>query len=47
MAPLFRVEMLPARQGDCLWIEWGDAQHPYRALIDAGTPGTRGKACIA
>ncbi len=40
MIPLFRVEMLPARQGDCLWIEWGDARHPYRALIDAGTPGT-------
>jgi len=40
MAPLFRVEMLPARQGDCLWIEWGDARRPNRALIDAGTPGT-------
>jgi len=40
MTPLFRVEMLPARQGDCLWIEWGDTRHPYRALIDAGTPGT-------
>lgn len=38
--PMFRIEMLPARQGDALWIEYGDAAHPRRALIDAGTPGT-------
>ena len=27
--------MLPARQGDALWLEYGDAAHPRRALIDA------------
>jgi hypothetical protein len=32
--------MLPARQGDCLWIEYGDAKNPNRVLIDGGTPGT-------
>lgn len=32
--------MLPARQGDALWIEYGDAARPRRLLIDAGTPET-------
>jgi glyoxylase-like metal-dependent hydrolase (beta-lactamase superfamily II) len=36
----FTIEMLPARQGDALWIEYGDSAHPRRALIDAGTPET-------
>ena len=40
MAALFRIEMLPARQGDCLWIEYGDPEHPNRFLIDGGTSGT-------
>jgi beta-lactamase superfamily II metal-dependent hydrolase len=38
--PIFRVEMLPARQGDALWIEYGDARRPTRILIDVGTRGT-------
>jgi hypothetical protein len=38
---MLRVEMLPARQGDALWIEYGeDPQRPHRVLYDAGTPGT-------
>jgi beta-lactamase superfamily II metal-dependent hydrolase len=37
---MFRIEMLPARQGDALWVEYGDSAHPRRALIDAGTPET-------
>ncbi len=36
----FRIEMLPAHQGDCLWIEYGDAGRPNRILIDGGTPET-------
>lgn len=32
--------MLPARQGDALWIEYGAARRPTRILIDAGTRGT-------
>ncbi len=40
MTKTFRVRMLPARQGDCLWIEYGDPQYPHRLLIDGGTPET-------
>jgi len=32
--------MLPAAQGDSLWIEYGQAAHPYRVLIDGGTAAT-------
>ncbi|MCL5744988.1 MAG: MBL fold metallo-hydrolase [Acidobacteria bacterium] len=34
---MFRIEMLPAGYGDCLWIEYGDENSPHRILIDAGT----------
>ena len=37
---MFRIEMLPAREGDCLWIEYGPEERPHRILIDTGTPGT-------
>jgi beta-lactamase superfamily II metal-dependent hydrolase len=33
---VFRIDMLPAREGDCLWIEYGDAACPHRILIDGG-----------
>ncbi len=33
---IFTIEMLPARNGDCLWIEYGDAKRPHRILIDCG-----------
>jgi beta-lactamase superfamily II metal-dependent hydrolase len=33
---IFRIDMLPAREGDCLWIEYGDAAKPRRILIDGG-----------
>lgn len=33
---MFRIEMLPAREGDCLWIEYGDPRRPRRILIDGG-----------
>lgn len=36
-----RLTMLPARQGDALWIEWGE--RPWRMLVDLGTQAT-GKA---
>ncbi|MCU7876385.1 MAG: MBL fold metallo-hydrolase [Candidatus Thiodiazotropha sp. (ex Lucinoma borealis)] len=32
--------MLPARHGDCLWIEYGELAAPHRILIDGGTSGT-------
>lgn len=37
---MLRVDMLPAQQGDALWIEWGDPDRPHRMLLDAGTAPT-------
>lgn len=37
---MLRLDMLPADQGDCLWLEYGDPQRPHRILIDGGTPAT-------
>ena len=37
---MFAIEMLPAAQGDALWIEYGSASAPTRVLIDAGTRRT-------
>jgi beta-lactamase superfamily II metal-dependent hydrolase len=33
---MFRIEMLPAFHGDCIWIEYGDPGKPHRILIDGG-----------
>lgn len=35
---MLRVDFLPARHGDCIWLEYGDAARPVRILIDGG-PG--------
>jgi beta-lactamase superfamily II metal-dependent hydrolase len=35
-APFFRIEMLPAKQGDALWIEYGKGKTTRRMLIDGG-----------
>lgn len=37
---MFRIHMLPAGHGDCLWIEYGDPARPRRILIDGGTGPT-------
>jgi hypothetical protein len=37
---VFRIDMLPAAQGDALWIEYGDELDPTRVLIDGGTKGS-------
>jgi beta-lactamase superfamily II metal-dependent hydrolase len=36
---MFRITMLPALEGDCLWIEYGESAKPYRILIDGGPIG--------
>jgi len=41
---MFRLEMLLAEHGDCLWIEYGDPRHPRRVLIDGGATGTYKRA---
>lgn len=38
--PFFRVEMLPARLGDCLWIEYGRGDDVRRILVDGGPVST-------
>ncbi len=35
---MFRLEMLPAAHGDCLWIEYGTGRKTSRILMDGG-PG--------
>jgi hypothetical protein len=35
-AGAFRIQMLPARQGDALWIEYGSDDDLHRILIDGG-----------
>jgi beta-lactamase superfamily II metal-dependent hydrolase len=37
---LFAIEMLPAAEGDALWIEYGDPDDPRRVLIDGGVWAT-------
>ena len=37
---MFRIEMLPARQGDALLIEYGTDADTHRVLFDAGTTGS-------
>ena len=33
---MFRIEMLPAGHGDCIYLEYGDSESPHRVLIDGG-----------
>lgn len=39
---MYRIEMLPAAHGDCLWVSWGRADAPRHMLIDGGPPSTAG-----
>lgn len=32
--------MLPAREGDCILITYGETSHPYRVLVDGGRAAT-------
>ena len=36
--PIFTLEALKAKEGDCLLLHWGDKTKPFHALIDGG-PG--------
>lgn len=40
MTPRFTVELLPARHGDALWIEYGTPGRPHRILVDGGPRST-------
>lgn len=37
---MFTIEMLPAVEGDALWIEYGDPDAPHRILVDCGYKST-------
>lgn len=37
---MFKIKFLPARFGDCLWIEYGNENTSHRILVDGGTKGT-------
>ncbi|MGO7446517.1 ComEC/Rec2 family competence protein [Rhizobium ruizarguesonis] len=37
---MFQLEMLPALEGDCLVLSWGEPTEPLRLLIDAGRDST-------
>jgi len=37
---MFRIEMLPAAHGDCIWIEYGSGRAVHRILIDGGPAHT-------
>ncbi len=34
---MLELIMLPARQGDAIWIRWGNADSPHQMIIDMGT----------
>jgi glyoxylase-like metal-dependent hydrolase (beta-lactamase superfamily II) len=40
MPRFFNIELLPARHGDCLWIEYGTSRTTHRILIDGGPVAT-------
>lgn len=37
---MFRIELLPARHGDCIWITYGEPDQLCRILIDGGPAPT-------
>lgn len=37
---MFSIQMLPAREGDTIWVRWGDEHTPYQMLVDTGTEAT-------
>ena len=38
---IFKIDFLPAKYGDSIWIEYGDKEKLYHILIDGGTAGTK------
>ena len=38
---IFNIHFLPARYGDCIWLEYGTTDKLHHVLIDGGTAGTK------
>jgi beta-lactamase superfamily II metal-dependent hydrolase len=34
---MFEITLLPARQGDAIWVRWGEEDDPHQMMIDMGT----------
>jgi beta-lactamase superfamily II metal-dependent hydrolase len=34
---MIELRLLPARQGDAIWIRWGDSELKYQMIVDMGT----------
>jgi len=43
MAGMFRIKLLPALHGDCIWIEYGEAGSTHHVLVDGGPLGAFGE----
>ena len=41
---MFEIELLPARNGDCLWVTYGDGDQRHHVLIDCGSADAAGTA---
>lgn len=37
---MLTLQLLPAREGDAIWVRWGSPDAPYQMLIDMGTQET-------
>jgi beta-lactamase superfamily II metal-dependent hydrolase len=33
---MFQINLLPARQGDSIWIKYGDSSNPHNLIVDGG-----------
>ena len=42
MAGTFRIKLLPAQHGDCIWIEYGEPGSTHHVLVDGGPLGAFG-----
>lgn len=36
---MLEISFLPARQGDAIWVRWGDVTAPHQLIVDMGTEG--------
>lgn len=37
---MLTMQLLPADEGDAIWIQWGNSELPYQMLVDMGTKQT-------
>jgi len=37
---MLKLQLLPAREGDAIWVRWGNPEAPHQMMIDMGTEET-------